>query len=144
MLHYALIMLIAGIGIPLLAALNASLGARIGSPAGAATLLFAVAFLSSLAVLLVTGPQALLRTPSVPKYLFLGGLLVTFYILSITWIAPHFGIGNAVFFVLLGQLISAAAIDHFGLFNALPSPVSGWRLAGIAVMAVGVWLTQRG
>ncbi len=30
-----------------------------------------------------------------PRHLFLAGLLVAFYILSITYVAPHFGIGNA-------------------------------------------------
>jgi transporter family-2 protein len=49
---------------------------------------------------------------------------VAFYVLTITWIAPTFGIGNAVFFVLLGQLVSAALIDHFGLFGAQVTPVS--------------------
>jgi transporter family-2 protein len=49
---------------------------------------------------------------------------VAFYVLSITWIAPTFGVGNAVFFVLLGQLVSAAMIDHFGLFGAQVTPVS--------------------
>lgn len=144
MLHYALIMLLAGIGIPLLAALNATLGVRMGSPAGAATLLFAVAFVASALVLLITGPQALARAAGAPRYLFLAGLFVAFYVLSVTWIAPRFGVGNAVFFVLLGQLVSAAAIDHFGLFSALPAPLTLNRAAGIAVMAVGVWLTQRG
>lgn len=41
--RYALIMQAAGIGIPVLAALNAQLGNRIGSPAAAATVLFIVA-----------------------------------------------------------------------------------------------------
>ena len=44
MAHYAIIMLLAGVGIPILAGLNAALGARIGSPAAAATVLFIVAF----------------------------------------------------------------------------------------------------
>jgi transporter family-2 protein len=67
---------------------------------------------------------------------------VAFYVLTITWIAPTFGIGNAVFFVLLGQLVSAAVIDHFGLFGAQVTPVSPLRALGIAVMAGGVALTQ--
>ncbi|MGB1207926.1 MAG: DMT family transporter, partial [Paracoccaceae bacterium] len=79
-----------------------------------------------------------------PKHLFLAGGLVAFYILSITFIAPKFGVGNAVFFVLLGQLISAAAIDHFGLFGARVSVLTPSRALGVAVMACGVWLTQRG
>ncbi len=140
---YALTMLAAGIGIPLLAALNAALGVRIGSPAAAALVLFCVALLATAVATLVTGPKALAAVPMAPRHLLLGGLFVAFYVLSITYIAPHFGIGNAVFFVLLGQLISAAAIDHFGLFGARVSPLSLTRATGIAVMALGVWITQR-
>ena len=143
MTHYAIIMALAGVGIPVLAALNAQLGGRIGSPAAAASLLFVVAFATALVVALIHGPQGFTKLATAPKHLFLGGVLIAFYVLSITFIAPHFGIGNAVFFVLLGQLFSAALIDHFGLFGAQVSPVSMTRAAGIGVMAIGVWLTQQ-
>ena len=132
---YALIMLVAGIGIPILAALNAALGRVIAAPAAASVVLFVVAFLTALLVVVITGPNT-------PKHLLLAGSLTAFYVLSITYIAPHFGVGNAVFFVLLGQLISAAAIDHFGLFGARQTPLTLIRIAGIAVMCFGVFLTQ--
>lgn len=48
-----------------------------------------------------------------------------------------------MFFVLPGQLISAALIDHFGLFGARVSPLSLSRAGGIALMAAGVFLTQK-
>lgn len=140
--YQAVLMLLAGVGIPLLAALNARLGVNIGSPAAAAVVLFVVAFTAAVTVTLLTGPAALRSLPGQPWHLFTAGLFVAFYVLSITWIAPSFGIGNAVFFVLLGQLISAAAIDHFGLFGTPVHPVSGARLAGLLVMAAGVGLTQ--
>ncbi|MEM9968981.1 MAG: DMT family transporter [Pseudomonadota bacterium] len=141
--HYAVIMLVAGVGVPVLAAMNAALGRSIGSPAAAATTLFLVAGIASLSVALMLGPPQIPRLLSAPKHLFLAGLLIAFYLLSITFVAPRFGIGNAVFFVLLGQLISAAAIDHYGLFGAQVSPLSLLRVAGIALMAAGVWLTQQ-
>jgi transporter family-2 protein len=142
MTHYALIMMAAGVGIPLLAALNAALGRFMGAPSAAALILFMVALACCLAATLVTGPRALAGVLTAPRHLLLGGVLVAFYVLSVTYIAPHFGVGNAVFFVLLGQLVSAAAIDHFGLFGAQVSPLSLTRATGIAVMAVGVWITQ--
>ncbi|MFV1876668.1 DMT family transporter [Nioella sp.] len=142
MTQHALIMLAAGIGIPVLAALNARLGANIGSPAAAAFILFIVAVSATCVVMLVTGPQALTRLSGQPWHLFLARLLVAFYVLSITYVAPHFGVGNAVFFVLLGQLVSAAMIDHFGLFGAAQSPLTLIRAGGILVMAAGVALTQ--
>ncbi len=143
MAHYAAIMILAGIGIPLLAALNAALGLRLGSPVAAGMILFCVALISSAAVWLATGATGLSRLAEAPRHLYLGGTLVAFYVLSVTIIAPRFGVGNAVFFVLLGQLISAAAIDHFGLFGARISPLSLTRALGIAVMMLGVWITQR-
>ena len=144
-LRYAAIMLAAGIGIPVLAALNAQLGARIGSPPAAALILFLVAFSGALVVMaLTTGAGPLAKAPMQPKHLFLAGFLVAFYVISITWIAPKFGVGNAVFFVLLGQMISAACIDQFGLFGAVMRPVTLMRLGGIGVMVAGIVMIQRG
>lgn len=140
---YAFVMLCAGIGIPLLAALNAALGSRIGSPVAASVILFAIAFSSALIVFLISGFKPQTSIMDAPKHLFLAGVLIAFYVLSITFIAPKFGVGNAVFFVLLGQLISAAAIDHFGLFGAQLNPLSITRAGGIALMAAGVYLTQQ-
>ena len=140
---YAGIMFLAGVGIPFLASLNAALGQKIGSPAAAALCLFLIAFVVTAIVVLATGPSALKALPAQPKHLFLAGVLIAFYVLSITYIAPHFGVGNAVFFVLLGQLVAAATIDHFGLFGSQVSTLTFTRAAGIALMAAGVALTQR-
>ncbi len=142
MTQHALIMLAAGLGIPILAALNARLGANIGSPAAAAFILFIVALAVAGVATLVTGVRPLMQLASQPLHLFLAGTFVAFYVLSVTYIAPEFGVGNSVFFVLIGQLISAAAIDHFGLFGATQTPIDSIRALGILVMAAGVTLTQ--
>ncbi|MDO6586229.1 DMT family transporter [Salipiger sp. 1_MG-2023] len=140
---YALTMLAAGIGIPILAALNARLGAYIGSPPAAAVILFCVALSATTLVLFALDPRPIVRAWGAPKHLFLAGLFVAFYVLSITFVAPHFGIGRSVFFVLIGQLISAAIIDHFGLMGAIPAPLTLSRAAGIGLMAAGVWMAMR-
>ncbi|MBE3638075.1 DMT family transporter [Mangrovicoccus algicola] len=142
-LPYVLIMLAAGIGVPVLAALNAQLGQRLGSPAAACAVLFVVGFVVAAAVTLITGPGALARLGSQPRYLFLGGTLVAFYILSVTYIAPAFGLGNAILCVLFGQILSAAAIDHFALFGAVARPLSLQRAAGLAVMGAGLVMALR-
>lgn len=144
-LRHAAIMLAAGIGIPILAALNAQLGARIASPTVAAVVLFCVALTGAVAVMLATqGPAGFARLPGQPWFLFLGGVFVCFYVLSVTFVAPRFGVGNAVFVVLLGQMISAAVIDQFGLFGAIARPITLARAAGIGCMGFGLWLIQRG
>jgi bacterial/archaeal transporter family-2 protein len=143
--RHAALMFAAGMGVPLLAALNAALGQRIGSPVAAGAVLFAVAFAAALVVLAVTGQGgALARAPGQPPVLFLAGGLMVFYLLSITFVAPRFGLGNAILFVLLGQLVSSAIIDATGLMGLAARPVSLTRIAGLAVMAAGVFLSQRG
>jgi bacterial/archaeal transporter family-2 protein len=139
-----LVMLLAGVGIPIFAALNAQLGARLGSPALAALVFVVVAFSSIFLYRAVLGSSVPVSTLlHQPAYLFGGGVLFAFYILSITSIAPRFGVGNAVFFVLLGQILSAGVIDHFGLFGAAKVQISAVRGAGMAMMAGGLFLIQR-
>ena len=143
-LKYAGVMLLAGVGIPILATLNARLGARIGAPAVAATLVFSVALVAGVAAVLLTtgfGPTA--RLAGQPPYLFSAGLFMAFYVLSVTIIAPKFGVGNAIFCVLLGQMISATIIDHFGL-GAATHPLDLTRGAGLALMAGGLFLILKG
>lgn len=135
-------MLLAGIGIPLMAAANASLGAAVG-PSQSAVLLFGTALTVSLVIAagwggvspdLVTHPKA---------WLGLAGLVVVFYVLAITVAAPRIGVGTAVMLVLIGQLVSAAMIDHFGWFGAIEVKVSPMRVAGMALMVVGFMLARR-
>ena len=141
--YFAGLMLLAGMAVPMLAALNAALGVRLGSAVAAGCVLFTVAFLTGALVLLFAKPSAILGVTTVPKHLLLGGVLIAFYVLSITFVAPRFGVGNAVFFVLLGQLVSAAVIDHFGLFGNPVSSLSLTRMTGIGLMAAGVFVTQQ-
>lgn len=147
MAQAAFIMFLAGVGIPILAALNAALGQRIASPVLAACILFLVALLiTTLLALLIAGRQvapAVQSLGSVPVHLFGGGVFVAFYVLSVTFLAPRIGVGNAIFFVLLGQLCGASVIDHFGLFGARIAPFDLRRAAGIALMLAGVWLARR-
>jgi transporter family-2 protein len=141
-LGLSLIMLATGVGIPIMAALNSGLGARIGSPWVAAFILFVAGAVISGVVLAVIGLPPRLTLSAPPRF-FLGGFLVAFYVLSVTAIAPRIGVGNAIFFVLLGQIVAAATIDQFGLFGAPEAPITARRWVGISCMVVGVFLARR-
>ncbi|WP_228730475.1 DMT family transporter [Shewanella yunxiaonensis] len=137
-------MLATGIGIPVMAALSATLGSTSGSPAFAACILFFVALLISIIFLFVVeGGLKPIPTLSLPFYFYLGGAFVAFYVLSVTWVAPQFGVGNAVAFVLLGQLISMATIDQFGLLGAPMHTITLQRVLGLILMSIGVFLAVR-
>ena len=140
---FGVILFIAGAGIPLMAALNAGLGVRLGNPIPAAFVLFLLA-LAITAVLALTNPlPSKAEIIAVPAHYYLGGVFVAFYVLSITWIAPNIGLGNAIFFILFGQLVAAAVIDHFGLFNVPKAPITTARIVGVGLMVIGIYLARK-
>ena len=141
---YPSIMLVAGIGIPIMAALNSGLGVKLGSSALATVVLFFVGLIISSAYLLTSeGLPTRLFQRNITWYFYLGGLLVAFYTLSITWVSPKYGVGNAVSFVLLGQLIAISIIDHLGLFSAQQTTLDSNRVLGLIMMVIGVFLVVK-
>lgn len=142
-LGMSVVMVAAGIGIPIMAALNSGLGARLGSPVTASSILLAVALLASLVFTLSRPLPAFSLLSATPLQFFMGGFFVAFYILSITWIAPRIGVGNAVFLVLFGQIVASALIDHFGLFGTPVYALSVRRAFGIVLMAAGVYFARK-
>lgn len=140
----AFVMLLTGIGIPVLAALNAGLGKSLDSPLAASAILFSVGCVASVIIALVfAGLPSREALAHAPVASYFSAFLMLFYLIAITFIAPRIGIGNAVFFVLLGQMISATLIDHYGLLGAIRMEVDAKRVAGIAIMAIGVYLARK-
>jgi len=75
-IYYAIIMLFAGIGIPIMAALNAGLGTKLQSPSLAATILFLVGMAGSLVYMFaIEGTPKVFLGAKAPFYFYLGGLL---------------------------------------------------------------------
>ena len=137
------LMLLAGVGIPIMAAMNAGLGVRVSSPMAAVAVLCLIALVLSVVLLCFAGVPAPANFHQVPPTYYLAGALFILYMASITFAAPRIGLANAVFYVLLGQLISAAVIDHFGLWDAIRSEITTRRLLGLIVMAAGVYLARK-
>ncbi len=143
---YAVWAFAAGALIPLMAILNAGLARAAGGPVQATVLLFATGLFASLLLAATTTVripelQALVRTAPAN---YAGGLIVGFYILSITFIAPRFGVGNAILFAVTAQLLTSAAIDHFALAGATLRPLTAIRAVGLSIVIAGVVLTQIG
>jgi transporter family-2 protein len=138
---YIALMLIAGLGIPTMAALNAGLGTKLNSPVLAVTILLSVALMIAILLLLLAeGTPKALHPPGTPWYLYLGGALFVFYILSVTWGIPKFGVANAIGLVLFGQLVAMCTIDHFGLFGSIKYEMDIQRLCGLLFMGAGIFL----
>jgi bacterial/archaeal transporter family-2 protein len=141
---YITLSTLGGILIPIMAALSGALGRTLDNPWAAAVIVSAGAFATVLAFTLLTGSMNVSwdQLKQARPLQLLAGLGFAYYLLSITWVGPRFGIGNAIMFVLAGQIISSAAIDHFGLFGAPQKPLDLLRAAGLVIMATGIAIAQ--
>jgi len=143
---YALIAIRAGVAVPILATINAAYGQTIGNVHWASMTLCLVAFTTILIVALLS------RTPipdpaifkQVPWWQFAGGCFFAIYVVSITFVAPKIGLGNAIIFVVVAQIFTAVTIDHFSLFNAAVQTLDWKRVLGICFLVVGVALARSG
>lgn len=141
---YALIAISAGIAVPILATINASYGQTIGNVNIASLTLVCVASLTVLAVVLATGTPL----PDVATFKkaawwhFTAGCFIAYYVLAITFVAPRFGVGNAIIFVVVAQIFTAVTIDHFGLLGAAVQHINWQRALGVLFLVVGVALAK--
>jgi bacterial/archaeal transporter family-2 protein len=141
-----LLALISGALIPVQAAANAALSRSIhGNVPFAALTLFVLAAITTAVSLTVIGAPvpSLAELRSAPWWGYTGGLIVAFYVFTITFLAPRVGVGNAIALIVTGQVVAALAIDHFGLLHSLVFPLTPSRLLGAALMVIGVFLALR-
>lgn len=141
---YAALSIVAGVLIPIMAALSGAMGRTFDNPQIAALIVVGGAFAMVAAFTLATGGAAfdwrMLKQASALQ--LVAGFGMAFYLLSITFLAPRFGVGNAVMLVVAGQIASSALIDHFGLFGAPHKPMDVMRASGLAIMVIGVIIAQ--
>jgi transporter family-2 protein len=76
----------------------------------------------------------------VPAWLWLGGGLGAFIVLTVTFTPPRIGTTATVALLIAGQLVTAAAIDRFGWFGAEAIGITWPRALGLALLAVGAGL----
>ena len=78
-----------------------------------------------------------------PLWMWLGGILSAFIVLSITFAAPKIGGAAAIGLVITGNLVGAAGIDRLGWFGVTPIPLEWSRIVGILLLAGGATLVLR-
>src|SRR5262249_43650699 len=136
--------LAAGALIPAIAILNARLGRAPGSALHAPGGRFVIGVFAAVvcAVALTHSWPDLGQLASALLAPHTGGLIVAFYVVSATLLAPRVGVGNFIVLAVSGQILSSALIDHFGLFGAATRPLDALRIGGMALVVVGIVLTQ--
>ncbi|MBI6630495.1 DMT family transporter [Pontibaca salina] len=133
----------AGFAITLQAPINAALGRNLGSTLGAASVSFFVGFSLLLALSFLRGEAgAFMRLAATPRWMLVGGALGAFYVWAALWSIPILGALTTASMLILGQMIAALAIDHFGLIGLPVREISLPRLAAAGLVAAGLVLSR--
>lgn len=139
-----LLMLASGTLVALQAPSNAMLAGATRSPVNAALISFAVgtAALLVAAVALRVRPD-LAAVRGLPWYAWLGGAYGAVFVAAAAYAAPRIGVAATITLLVAGQLVMAAALDHYGAFGLTKQPVTPLRVLGLALVAAGVALVRR-
>jgi transporter family-2 protein len=137
--------LAAGFGLTVQVAMNSQLRKFLQSANSAALVSFLVGGFALAALVVATRAPLPSREAlaSVPVWAWFGGMLGAFYVASSTIIAAELGASSLLALALFGQLSTALVIDHFGWLGMPVNPVTLTRMAGVALLAIGVWLIAR-
>ncbi|GAC1459687.1 MAG: DMT family transporter [Steroidobacteraceae bacterium] len=135
----------AGVTLIIQVGVNAALRNALGSPLIAGLASFVVGSVAIAAFVLLT------RTPwparaqllGVPLWAWSGGALGAFYVISTVVTGPRLGAATLLALVVLGQLVTALAVDHFGWLGFPQHPLTLVRLGGAALLFGGVLLITR-
>ena len=136
--------LLAGAFIPLIGILNARVGRALGEPIYATVIVFFIAILIALLVSVVFGKSSLAtqNLQNLVPFDFGAGLIVAFYVISATVLAPKIGVANFIVMAVSSQILFSLLIDHYGLFGAPVKPVSVTQLFGAVLLLIGLATTQ--
>ena len=147
-MQFVLIALIAlsGVGLPVQDALNAQLRSALKSPMLGALLSFVVGavVLGVFAAFGVLGHGRLSALGRTHWWVWLGGGLLGAFAVTIGLIGiPKVSAGIVIAATVLGQLLSAVIIDHFGWFGVPRVPLNPWRVAGALGLFACVLMMQK-
>ncbi|HEY4877057.1 MAG TPA: DMT family transporter [Puia sp.] len=135
---------ISGAILPIQATINFRLSKNVGGPIIAAFVSFAVGTIGLLIYLISSGQlnfrELFLHTS--PWWIWIGGLLGTFYVAAIIMLVPRLGVALAFSLVVAGQTITALIFDHFGLLGITVQPISIGKIIGALLLVAGVILIR--
>lgn len=137
--------LIVGFGLAAQGPINARLADHLNGTAPAAVISFTVGLLSLLAVSLIARQPlpTVSGLQTAPLWALIGGLFGAAVVTGAAFFVPKIGAATWVTVIIVGQLVAAMAIDHFGWLGVQPRSIDWSRVAGALVLVLGVYLIQR-
>ena len=138
---YLIIALAAGVALATQSAINTQLAKAMSGEAVIATFIsFAVGTIVLFFIAWVKTDLwgNLSAIPSQPWWKLIGGVLGAIVVFTTVLLAPKLGITAMLFFIIVGQLITAATIDHFGLIGMSIREVNITKFIGLIIVAFGL------
>ena len=138
---YLIVALAAGVALATQSAINTQLAKAMSGEAVIATLIsFAVGtiFLFFIALAKTDLWGNLSTIPSQSWWKLIGGVLGAVVVFTTVLLAPKLGITAMLFFIIVGQLITATTIDHFGLIGMPIREVNITKFIGLIIVAFGL------
>ena len=138
---YLIIALAAGVALATQSAINTQLAKAMSGEAVIATFIsFAVGTIVLFFIAWVKTDLwgNLSAIPSQPWWKLIGGVLGAIVVFTTVLLAPKLGITAMLFFIIVGQLITAATIDHFCLIGMPIREVNITKFIGLIIVAFGL------
>lgn len=79
----------------------------------------------------------------VPWFAWSGGILGVLIIYGVARSIPKVGVAPATTAIVVAQIMTAVAIDHFGLLGMDRLPFNIWRVVGGLLLGAGAWFLLR-
>lgn len=138
-----LISLISGVTLTIQPLANGRLSQVLGGVALAAAVSAAVTSLTGIMLGASTvGLSGFQNLERVPWWAWLGGFLGLPSLMGMAWALPRLGAAPVMVLIVLGQLVTALAIDALGL-SVQGGSVTTQRVIGVVVVTLGVWIVLR-
>jgi transporter family-2 protein len=139
-----LLVIAAGMAVAFQQVLNANLRGGLGSPWWTGTASYIVGLLAMLAIaLLAPGPRPTLAAIAQTSWFsWTGGLLGALFIATGILMVPRLGAATTLVLIVVGQMVCSLLVDHFGVLGVPQHDASPLRLAGAALLVVGVALIR--
>lgn len=134
----------AGVCVAAQQVLNANLRAEIGSPWLAATVSYFVGFVIMLLISFLSPATRVsdLFTRSASPVSYLGGVLGAAFIGIAILMIPRLGAATSLALIVIGQMLAALLMDHFGMFGLPQQSISLIRCLGVMCLIGGVVLVR--
>lgn len=147
-LLYYVLSFLSGLALTWQVGINGQLREKIGNSVLASFISFATGGLTLAIVLVLTllgGNAPMPKNPfaDVRWWMLTGGIYGAFYLFTTIFATPKIGFANMFSLVICGQVLLSVVFDHFGMFGNEIRTMNPYRILGVVLLVVGVYIVQK-